>query len=353
MVIFGRFARSLRRHVRRVSWLALFMAYVAHMLTTWSMLALAGESKLVALDAFPYYYMTTATTIGYGDLSPSSTAGRYIVAFLLMPGAVALFAAILTKTSAALVIYWKRHLMGKKSYHDMQGHTVLVGWCGTESGRLVNLLLSDTATDDEGIVLVAEGLNENPLPEQIRFVSVESYADSNSYARAALGQAGRVIVNTPNDDLTLAAVLAIKACKPNCHVVAHFNGAAGANLVRAHHPDVECTRPIAAEIIARAAQDPGSSQVTYDLLSAADTGAAQFSIQVPDGEGRFIGDMAKRFRESGAILLGFRATDESVPRLNPPPTTVVHPGSTLYYIRDTRLRSDEIIWDRAGQAVPA
>src|SRR5688572_305338 len=82
VILIGRLVRSMRRHMRRVSWTAVFVAYLAHLLVTWALLALAGESRLVAPDAYPYYYMTTATTIGYGDLSPSTTAGRYIVAFL-------------------------------------------------------------------------------------------------------------------------------------------------------------------------------------------------------------------------------------------------------------------------------
>lgn len=341
MILIGRLVRSLRRHVRRVSWTAVFIAYVAHMLTTWALLGLAGETKLVAPDAFPYYYMTTATTIGYGDLSPSTTAGRYIVAFLLMPGSVALFAAILTKTSASLLVFWKRHLMGKMSY-DMQGHTVLVGWRGAESVRLVQLLLSDTATDDEGIVLVAEGLGENPLPEQMRFVGVESYADGAGYRRASLEQAGRVIVHTCSDDQTLVAVLAIKAVKPACHVVAHFDSSSALNLVQAHHPDVECTRPLTAEIIARAAQDPGSSLVTLDVLSASDTGTTQFSIQVPPDFHDTIGELAVRFRHAGAILLGYRASSAVNPQINPPLSTLVGPGATLYYLRETRLDRDRV-----------
>ena len=56
--------------------------------------------------------------------------------------------------------------MGKMSYGEMQGHTVLVGWQGRESARLVQLLLSDTNTDNEGIALVAAGISENPLPDQ-------------------------------------------------------------------------------------------------------------------------------------------------------------------------------------------
>lgn len=350
MIVLGRVFRSLRQHIRRVSWGAVFLAFLVHMFATWTLLALAGETELVAWTVFPYYYMTTATTIGYGDFSPSTTAGRFLVGFLLMPGAVALFAAVLAKTSATLLVYWKRHLMGKMSYGHLQGHTILVGWRGAESVRLVHLLLSDTATDDEGIVLVAEGLAENPMPDHIRFVAVDTYADSAAYARAALASAGRVIVHAPNDDLSLAAVLAIKAVGPSCHVVAHFEGAAAANLVQAHHPDVECTRPMSAEIIARAAQDPGSSLVTLDLLSASDLGTTQFSLKLPAGQEHPIGHLAATFREAGAILLGFRVADSLQPRINPPPATPVPSGATLYYLSAMRLDSTQIFAGHGARA---
>ncbi|MCF5991465.1 potassium channel family protein, partial [Xanthomonas perforans] len=116
MIIVGRLLRVLRRHVRRVSWGMVALALLAHMGLSWLLLLWAGEHKLVGLDAFPYYYMTTATTIGYGDLSPGSVAGRYIAAFVLMPGAVALFATVLAKTSGVLITFWRRHHMGKMAY---------------------------------------------------------------------------------------------------------------------------------------------------------------------------------------------------------------------------------------------
>lgn len=352
MFVLGRLARSLRRHVRRVSWGVLFASFLFHLMLTWTLLWLAGETKLVAWDAYFYWFMTTATTIGYGDLSPSTTAGRFVVAFLVMPGAVALFAAILAKSSATLLTYWKRHLMGKMSYHDMCGHTVLVGWRGAESARLVKLLLSDTATDDEGIVLVAEGLTENPLAdEHVRFVSVASYAETNAYARCSIEQAGRVIVHTPSDDQTLAAVLAVKASRTTCHVVAHFDGTSAAGLVLAHYPDVECTRPMTAEIIARAAQDPGSSLVTMDVLSASDSGTTQFSIEVPQGHAFTVGELAERFRHAGGILLGYRPTASDQPHINPPIATKVQPGATLYYLRDVRLAPMAVF--ASSPAVPA
>ncbi|NEL42540.1 MAG: potassium channel protein, partial [Xanthomonas perforans] len=86
----------------------------------------------------------------------------------------------------------------------------------------------DTATDDEGVVLIAEGVAENPMPDHMRFVAAESYTHTEVYLRAGIAGAARVIVNPPSDDQTLAAVFALMAHAPGAHVVAHFDSASAA-----------------------------------------------------------------------------------------------------------------------------
>lgn len=348
MWVLERLGRALGRHIRRVSWLALVLALLAHMLATWALLWLAGEADLVAPKAFPYYYMTTATTIGYGDLSPKTTAGRMVVAFLLMPGSVAFFAAVLTKTSTGLSTYWRRHREGRMSYHEMDGHTVLVGWRGAESDRLVDLLLSDTATDDEGLVVVAVELAENHRPEHMRFVAVGTYADAGAYARAAIARARRVIVNPPTDDQALAAVLAVMAHRPAAHVVAHFHCDSALRLVRSHYPQVECTRPMSAEVLARAAQDPGSAALTQDLLSSGE-GQAQFSLVVPAGVSSTLAQVAARLKARGGMVIGLRAGDGPA-RLNPPEDEAVSAGMVVYYLAAQRIEPAAL---HGLQALPA
>lgn len=349
MWVLGRLSRALARHVRRVSWLALVLAMLAHALLSWTLLALAGERDLIAGESFYYYYMTTATTIGYGDLSPKSTPGRLIVSFVLMPGAVAFFAAVLTKTAAGLTAYWRRHREGRMSYDEMDGHTVLVGWRGAESDRIVDLLLSDTATDDEGLVVVAEELTENHRAEQMRFIAIRSYADAPSFARAAVARARRIIVNPPTDDQTLAAVFAVMANAPRAHVVAHFECDAALQLVRSHYPQVECTRPMSAEVIARAAQDPGSSALTRDLLSA-DEGQAQFSVAMPAGARASVADVAACLKRHGGMLMGVRSVD-GVVRLNPDDALPIDDGTLLYYLAERRIDASVLQGLRA--AAPA
>lgn len=349
MFVLGRLVRALRTQVRRASWIAVLLALALHVLASWALLALAGETKLLGADAFPYWYMTTATTIGYGDLSPGGTAGRYVTALFVMPGAIALFASVLAKTSAGLLTFWRRHHVGRMRYDDMRGHTVLVGWRGRESQRLVDLLLADCRTDDEGIVLVAEGLAENPDPERIRFVAIESYADCDVYARAAIGGAARIIVHTGSDDRTLAAVFATMAHRPAAHVVAHFDGDAAASLVRSHYPHVECTRPLYVDVIARAAQDAGSSLVATEWLSAG--GPTQFSLQVPATAPEVTAArVAAAFRAHGALWIGFRAPGAAAPVLNPGDGERIAAGAQLYYLADRRIDEARFAWPQPAGA---
>lgn len=343
MHLIGRLILVLRRHVRRLSWGTVAGALLCHLALTWVLLTWAGEGRLTGLDAFPYYYMTTATTIGYGDLSPATVAGRYIAAFVLMPGAVALFAMVLGKTSAVLLAFWRRHHMGKMGYPDLVGHTVLVGWRGAESMRLVELLLSDSATDDEGVVLVATGLQENPAPDHLRFVATETYTQTESYLRAGIAGAARAIINPGDDDQTLAAVFALMAHAPRAHVVAHFDSEGAARLVACHYPGIECTRPLTAELIARAAQDPGSAAVTEELLCA-HQGPTQFSLIVPaQADALPYPGLLAAFATQDALLLGYRAPGGAL-QVNPGRAATVPAGSQLYYLAAQRLPTAAIDW---------
>lgn len=346
MFVLGRVIQALRSQLRRVGWGVVATALALHMAASWVLLAAAGESALLSGAAYPYWYVTTATTIGYGDLSPQTTGGRYVVALFVMPGAVALFASVLAKTSTTLLNFWRRHQVGRMNYDAMRGHTVLVGWHGRESARLVDLLLSDANTDDEGLVLVADGLAENPLPERMRFVAVASYADFDGYQRAAVTGAARVIVHCPSDDQTLAAVFAVMAQLGSAgaaHVVAHFDGDTGARLVRSHYPHVECTRPLHVDVIARAAQDAGSSLVATQWLCAG--GSTQFSLPVPDSMPALsAGRLAAAFRAQSALWIGYREPGASEPVLNPRDDSRVRPGSLLYYLADARIDATRLAW---------
>lgn len=177
------------------------------------------------------------------------------------------------------------------------------------------------------------------MPDHMRVIAAESYTHTDVYLRAGIAGAARVIVNPPSDDQTLAAVFALMAHAPRAHTMAHLDSGSAAWLVNCHYPAIECTRPMTAEILARAAQDPGSAAITAELLSV-DDGPTQFSLAVPaDGDPLDYRVVAADFSQRGALLLGLRTPDGAL-RLNPPAHTAVPAGTMLYYLAEQHA----IVW---------
>lgn len=345
MPVWIRLMRAFHRHLALLSWGVLFAVVLLHSLVSWELMLLAGEEKLVTPTDWFYYYLVTATTIGYGDLSPQTPAGRWVAILWLLPGGVTLFAMFIGKATTGLIDTWRRRAMGKHSYPGMSGHTVIVGWMGRDTLRMLDLLAQDSVTDDEGVVLVASDEMENPRPEHIRFVRVESLADPTCYRRAGVAAAGRIIVNAATDEQTLAAAFAVLANKPIGHVVATFDRSDTCAVLKAHYPSVECVLPLHVEVLVRAAQDAGSAAVAAELLSIAG-GATQFSLRVPDSARTLAyGKLFSAFKhELGVTLLGYTASVGAEPRLNPPDSDHVAANATLYYIADQRVDPARINW---------
>ncbi len=343
MPVLFRLLKGLGHHVRQLSWPVLGIIFLCHMALSWALMALAGETKLVFhLADWLYFYMTTATTIGYGDLSPQGTGGRLVAALFLQPTAVALFTALVSKLVASMIFMWRKKMAGKGSVETKQGHTIVVGWVGAESHRMVDMLMKDERTDDEGIVIVDPSLEQNPRPDVAVFIKVESLAQPSAYLRAGLKGAQQVIVNTPNDEATLSACFALAAARPDIRIVARFEKRETADLVRAHHAHVEPIMPMVTELLVRTAQDAGSADVAQDLLSL-DSGASQFSEVLPaQCSAVTFGVLQKAFKDRADVtLIGIRQGSD--PLLNPPASLRVSAGTALYYIAADRLSQDEVV----------
>lgn len=350
--MFFRLFRTLRRHAATLSWSALCCAIVAHFLVSWVAMAWLGETKLAAPDVFPYFYATVAFTVGFGDFSPSTVAGRYFAALWLMPGGIALLASMIGKTSSVLADRWQRGLHGKRNYAKMTQHTLLIGWNDRESHRIIDLLLEEAGRDTHDIVIVDAALEANPRPEHVRFVRVGSLADPSAYVRAGVVGARRIIIDAQTDEQTLAAALAVRASGSTAHVVAHFDRDESAGLLKRHHPDVECTTPVQAELIVRASHDMGASRVALEMLSIAD-GPTQYSLILPgDAPSHRYGDYLAVLRSRHrATLLGYAMPDAPLTAiLNAEDHQAVPPGATLFYVSSRRIGAETLLESIARRA---
>jgi len=320
----------------RFGWPTLGGAIALHALITFMVLRLAREEHLTQPSAFLYWYVTTTSTVGYGDLSPQSALGRHFVAIWVMLGGIALITTVIGKGTSTVIEFWRAKLKGKRDFSGLSDHTVLVGWHGEDSEKIVQLLLEDSTSNDDHILLCDCTLEENPLPERIAFVRGESLTSAILLARAGVRSAGRVLVFGHSDDETLAIVLTINDLQPKGHVVAHFNSSDKARLARSYAPSLECTSNLAIEMLVRSSQDPGSSAVINELLSIGE-GATQFSLGLPGSFSGTFGELFMRLKQQhNATLIGYRAAPHSTVQINPQTETRIS-GGEIFYIAEKRL----------------
>jgi voltage-gated potassium channel len=341
---------SIYQHVSVLSWSGLVGLVGVHFLVSWIGFVVAGEDKLSDFQTFWYFYAVTVTTIGYGDFTPGTTGGRLVTVFWVMPGGIALFTAVIAKLVQTISTTWTKRMRGEGDYSDMRGHLVILGWNPTRTPRLVHLLLADKHYEHAGIVLVGRNIERNPMPNQIRFVRAEALSSSDVLRRSAVADAEAAIAVGENDNETLAIGLAVGALERPPRIVAHFQDETVADLLRAHCPSAECSVSMSVEMLARVAQDPGSSEVQRQIVSPVDS-PTQFSLDIPAGVEPFSYGVALAFFKArhDATIIACRHPGNPVV-VNARETHTNQPGDTLFVIADQRIKAHEVNWDALVQA---
>ncbi len=349
----GRMMRFLNLQLLKLSWLALVIVLLLHFFLSWGLLALAGEHELVQPDVFYYFYLVTASTVGYGDFSPVTFTGRLLASILLVPGGVVLFAGFIGKLTSVVVNYWRKNVKGRADFSDqLKGHIVILGWHQERTRRMLELIFGDRKRQKRDVVLCASDDMENPMPGQVHFVRSESLTSEDCFTRSALRDADRVIIYGMNDDNTLTVSLAVTGYGTRAHVVSHFESREMANLLSVHAPQVETHANISIEMLVRSSQDPGSSRVQNQLLNTL-SGPTQYSMTVPASfvVCRFSTLLQWFKQQHDALLFGVANSttgDDLV--LNPDADYPVTPGQILYFMAGQRLYSGEIDWNRIADS---
>jgi voltage-gated potassium channel len=340
------------RHVAALSWPALGTLVFLHLATSWLAFWAVGEDKAAALDTFWYFYFVTSTTTGYGDVSPVTVRGRLVTVLWLMPGGIALFTAVITKLVQSVAKVWTRRMRGEGDYSEMERHLVIMGWHPDQTPKLVRVLLADPRYDHAGIVLVARKLEQNPMPDQIRFVKVQALPSADGTDRSGARRAAAVVVMGEDDNEMLAIGLGVGALDPAPRIVAHFQHEAVADLMRAHCPTAECSVSLSVEMLARSAQDPGSSEVQRQIISPIDS-PSQFRLVVPNGAPAFsYGQIFAFFKaRHDATVIAARREGQPI-EVNAPSSMSVKGGDCVYFIAAHRLRGEEIDWAACAAAKP-
>lgn len=321
--------------VADMHWRMLIGLIVFHAGSSWFLLALAGEVKLRPMVDFLYWYATTAYTVGYGDISPQGAFGRLVTAIWIFPGAIAAFTTVVAKVLGSIGEIWRARRAGKGDFSGMTDSILLIGYDASRTPKMIEELCIEKRPSQSLVLLTRHTVAD--LDIRVRYVQSESLTSAAALGRAGAATASRVLVYASSDAETLAATLAVAAAvPPSAHIVCFFEETDNARILAQHCPKVEVVVASGAEMLARAAHDPGASQVISALTSHLDEGATLFSLTWA-GEGQAVDHLVRTLWERGATLLALQAVEAKEPRFNPSPETTVSAGDRLFYVARQRL----------------
>lgn len=298
----------------------------------------SAESGFDSLATYSWWFIVTITTVGYGDLMPSTGPGR-LVAGVIMVGGIGSVGVALGKLGELVFALGRRKMRGEAQLHE-SGHVVVVGYRRGETERLIAELQGDTSWSKKSIVICSSGCEENPLPDRARFARGDLTSD-DLLQRACISEAALIVIHRSDDVQTIVSAIAVTSANDSAHIVAAIANPDSQRHLRRVSPRIECVVPMAVPMIVQALQDPGTTRVVHELLSNL-SGNVLYRLEVPDGvEGLRFGVLLSALKQQhGAIALavGMSGAVGADLNLNPPASFEVEGGMVLFYVGMERLQ---------------
>lgn len=330
------------QYFSNMRWYILVALLVFYSTTSYLLLWLANESSLLNIHDFIYWLVVTGSTVGYGDMSPTTVAGKWIVSIYVIPMGLSIFALVIGRIANWVSKQWQKGAKGLNTL-NLQNHVLVIGWNGKRTSQLIKLLLieKENSIDKPEIVLCVRADIQNPFPGDIEFVHVSSFNNDADMDRACIASAATILIDNPQDDMTMTTALYCSQRNKTAHKVAYFEDESLVKLLRQHCPEIECTPSVAVEMLAKSAFDPGSSVLHHDLLDVYE-GQAQFSATIPadiksiNAKVLFYGLKT----QYDAIFIGV-ADNQDITKItvNPSLGATLHPGDKIFYIAENRINN--------------
>lgn len=352
-MLFNKLIRVIRKHLNEVSWTSIIGLVVLHAGLSYVLLALAGEAELVHPESFFYYYVVTTSTVGFGDMSPSSYYGKLVVALVQIPLGLALFGALLGKLGQSVGKIMRRAMTGERDFSDYDDHIIIFGWHPKRTGRMIRHILGDNKRQTRKILLCVVEEMEHPFFDnpEVEFARLKSFTDDAELRRIAVNEADKIIVDGDNDDQTFTCALKLSnMIADDCHISVYFNDETKVEMLNQYTNNVECNSSTTAELLVRSMQDPGSSRLHQEMMSTLH-GDTQFSTQVPiDTPSIKFSKLFLYFKQEHNATILAVAEDRigNKMHLNPANDYTVKPGFVLHYVATERLAAAEVDWLEIG-----
>ena len=292
-------------------------------------------------DAF-WWAIVTMATVGYGDIFPVTTGGRYLIGVPTMLFGISILGYLLSTLATFLIEARSKELkgMGELSVRD---HILLIHFPGTARVQAVLAeLRSDPKTKEAKVVLIDAALEE--LPEELaeaglQFVRGDASKESTLERACFLDARFAIILSRdPNDPSTdnanLAAALTLEHLHPGIFTVSECIDPERVELLHKAGCDaVVCLTALATNLVVHELLDPGVQKVIGAATNNL-SGQSFYMVAVTSTRPATYADARKALEERGCAALGLE--HEGQVELNPGASTALHDGDRVVCIAPTR-----------------
>jgi voltage-gated potassium channel len=300
------------------------------------------KENLSIIDTY-YYLVTTATTVGYGDISPSTNEGK-ILSTIYMLFSISILGIVLSAIAEKVIESVNQK---KKGMRKMKGKVklIIIGYPSEDKVKeILEELRKEESYKKEKIVLISNTIEEKP--EWFQDYSLDFIKGIGSSVetlkKANIEEAETVLVlaidpkKIESDDFTSSAVAVVYKVNPKVRIISEkvrkdnilFEAIGCDTIARVSSP----------ELLAQEILDPGAIEFEQAVFSN-NTEGTQFNCTY-HGETIKWKDIVIMFMEKGAIAEGFK-TKGSLFNFLPNIEEEIKDGDIIKYRANKRITFKE------------
>ncbi len=216
--------------------------------------------------------MTTFTTVGYGDYSPITLAGKLFTVFMYLVG-IGLLGAVIGKIIDSLTIYRRKKEEGKMPY-TKESHIIIIGW-GKKAESAVNEILNSNSSVE---IVIIDTLPKSPFDfalNRVHYIQGDS-AEEETYEKANISKAKSVIIFADDkiqdpslrDAKTLNVAIVVERLAPSVHTTVEIlTEKHTSNFAHVKVDEFILSQETISSLAVRSAMYKGISKVYSQLIS--------------------------------------------------------------------------------------
>jgi voltage-gated potassium channel len=270
--------------------------HVAILLTTAVACTLAGGALFAATQHYPlttglYWAITTATTVGYGDVTPHTAAGR-LVASAVMLTTIPLLASAFALLTGAAAAAGVRRILGMRHRFPAGGYRMVLGMDPS-----VPAILDELAAAGDAVVLVADVDPAGVRPD-VHVVRGDPTQPAVIRSTRPQGAQQALITGTTDGDVLVSAVM-LRQQAPDLPVVALVRSPSVREALRelgVHH--AISAEELIAHTMAKSLEAPHAGDMLAQLV-----GSDRHSLTEVQADGATVGRALSAIRDERAGLV--------------------------------------------------